>query len=319
MIEEGYLGKSGIKVSRLCFGCWQASKHWSTFKEELFIEAVHCAVDNGINFFDTALAYGQGFSEQVLAKALKGRRDKVVIADKFPYNRASPKEIRKSLEESLRNLNTDYIDLYQQHWPSPTVPLDDSIGELLRLKEEGKIRAVGVSNFMEPEWEKVSKVSQIDTLQPCYNLLWRSIEKWVLPFCIKEKISVIPYSPLCQGLLTYKYRSFNDVPPDVRERNIFFSKERFLEVLRFLNILEEVARKYNRTCGQVALRWLIEQKGVLAPIVGMTKKEQVLENLAVFNFKLAKEDLELLSEKSCGFSENVGPWDTLWNWHPCRS
>jgi myo-inositol catabolism protein IolS len=126
----------------------------------------------GLNFLDTAAAYGDGYSEELVSDAIARRRDQVVIASKFNFNQSHPNGVRLSLEQSLRRLRTDYVDLFQQHWPSPDIPLADTIGELERLKEEGKIRAIGVSNWMEPEWKEMGDPSRVDALQPAYNLLW---------------------------------------------------------------------------------------------------------------------------------------------------
>src|SRR5262245_52068822 len=167
------LGRTGIEVSRICIGCMPASG-WASSDEAGFLDTVRHALDMGLNFLDTAAAYGNGYSEELVSKAIAGRRDQVVIATKFNFDHSHPKDVRLSLERSLRRLRTDHIDLLQQHWPPLDIPLSDTIGELARLKDEGKIRAIGVSNWMEPEWEELGDPPQVDSLQPAHSLLWRS-------------------------------------------------------------------------------------------------------------------------------------------------
>ena len=181
-MEYTRLGRSEIIVSRLALGCWQASPDWQSFDAQRFTQTVYAALSNGITLFDTAPVYGAGSSEELLSKALDSERTRVVIATKFTHRDSAPHKLRLAVEESLRRLRTDYIDLYQQHWPSPNIPFAETQEELLRLQHEGKIRAIGVSNWMEPEFAAHSDLSHIQTLQPSYSLLWRSIEKNV--FCL---------------------------------------------------------------------------------------------------------------------------------------
>src|SRR2546425_8794344 len=214
-MERARLGRTDIEVSRLCMGCMQASG-WASSDEVQFVTTVRHGLDMGLNFLDTAAAYGDGYSEESVSKAIAGRRHQVVIGTKFNFFQSRPKDVRLSLEQSLRRLRTDYIDLFQQHWPSANIPLADTIGELERLKEEGKIRAIGVSNLVEPEWEELGNPSRIDSLQPAYNLLWRSIETNVLPLCRRYNLAVIPYSPLCHGVLVGRFKSLEGIPNDPR-------------------------------------------------------------------------------------------------------
>lgn len=315
MVDWTTLGKTGIKVSRFCVGTWQASG-WATSDDRRFVATLRHTLDQGVNFIDTALSYGKGHSEGLIGIALKGHRKKFVIASKFPYKKAAPEQIRSSLETSLFNLGTDYIDIYYQHWPPKTPPLEDSIGELVRLKEEGKIRAIGVSNWMEPEFEEFKNLDVIDCLQPNYSLLFRSIEPHVLPLCQKHSIAVMPYSPLCQGILAGKFSSLDDIPKDPRRQNRFLTPEIFPDVLRLISIMQEVALTYRKTLAQVALRWLLQQEGVTAPIVGASSPEQAEENLGAFGWELAEADLRTLTAASMPLSTGLRPHDSLWNFHP---
>ncbi len=314
-MEKGTLGRTGIEVSRICIGCWQAAG-WATSDDERFVRTVQHALDAGLNFLDTAVAYGDGHSEQLVGKAVAGRRDRVIIATKFTPDMSRPEDVRKSLEQSLTNLGTDYVDLFQQHWPPPDVPLDETIGTLEALQAEGKIRAIGVSNWMMPEWNEVSDPSRVHSLQPCHSLLWRSIEPNVLDLCRKHAIAVIPYSPLCQGILAGKIKEPSQVPDDPRKRNRIYQSDRFPQALEVVRAVEEVGAKYGKTASQTAIRWLLDQDGVTAPIVGASRPEQVDENLGAMDWRLEPDDWRRLADLSRPLSENLGPLDTLWNWHP---
>jgi myo-inositol catabolism protein IolS len=312
------LGRTGIKVSRLCIGGMPASS-WASFDTRRFVLVVSHVLGLGVNFLDTAAAYGDGYSEELVAKAIAGRRHEVVIASKFNFHQSRPKDVRVSLEGSLRRLRTDYIDVFQQHWPSPDVPLADTVGELERLKGEGKIRAVGVSNWMEPEWEELGDPAHVDSLQPAYNLLWRSVETNVLPLCRQHNIAVIAYSPLCQGVLTGRFRTIDTIPHDLRRSNRRLQPDVFSRVMKVVEVLQEVAAKHGKTPAQTALRWLLDQQGITAVIVGASKPEQMDENLGALGWQLEPTDWQRLADVTWPLSANLRPWDTLWGWHPKTS
>ena len=317
-MEMTTLGKTGIQVSRLCIGCWQASG-WATSDDERFVDTVRHALDLGLNFLDTAVGYGGGHSESLVGKAIKGRRDTVVIASKLRPNKSAPAAVREELDESLKRLGTDYIDLYQQHWPPKDIPLTVTIGALEELKQEGKIRAIGVSNWMEPEWQEFDDPSRIDSLQPNHSLLWRSVEKNVLDLCRKHNIAVIPYSSLCQGILAGKFDSPEDAPKDSRQSNCRLQPGEFEKVKAVLDVLNEVAASYGKTMAQTALRWLLDQDGITAPIVGASRPDQVDRNLGALDWHLDPADWQRLSEASWDLSANLEPHDTMWGWHPRES
>jgi aryl-alcohol dehydrogenase-like predicted oxidoreductase len=289
---------------------------WAAADEARFVAMLHRALDLGLNFLDSAPAYGNGRSEELLGEAIAGCRHNVIIATKFSHIDSEPQAVRRSLEGSLRRLRTDYIDVFQQHWPSAEIPLADTIGELERLKHEGKIRAIGVSNWTEPEWNELKDPSRIDSLQPAYNLLWRSVEKNVLPLCGRYGIAVLPYSPLCQGALAGRFRRLEDLPSDSRNSNRRFQPDSFPRVMEVLDAVILVASKYGKTPSQIALRWLLDQKSVTAVIVGASKPEQLEENLGAFNWQLEPADRQRLADVSWPLSAGLEPWDTLWGWHP---
>lgn len=315
LIEYTNLGRTDIEVSRICFGGWQASG-WSSSDDQTFIDTLSYAMDNGINFVDTAEGYGNGHSEKLIAQAIRGRRDKVVVASKFSHTNSSAPKISQALERSLRNLQTDYIDLYQQHWPPKSPALDDTINELEKLKQSGKIRAIGVSNWTEPEWQEISNPARIESLQPCYSLLWRGIESKVLPLCLEHNIAILPYSPLCQGLLAGRFKSLDDVPSDHRKNNILLSAKYFPLVSKVVQELENCAKRCDKSTAQTALRWLLDRPGVTAAITGCSSRKQVDENLGVFGWSLPSAEIESLDKAGAELATSFGPHQSLWNWHP---
>ena len=274
-------------------------------------------MDKGLNFIDTAEEYGKGHSEEIIAKAVDGNRDKMVIATKFKHQNATPERLRLALERSLRNLKTDYIDLYIYHWPNRHEPLENTIAAMEAFRQEGKIRAIGVSNWMQPEWEEFDDAGRIDCLQPCHSLLWRSIESDVLPMCAANDISVTPYLPLCQGVLAGRFRTMADVPKrDPRLHNLVWREEQLPSVLAVVAKLEEIGRSYGKSIAQTAIRWLLDQPGVSAPIVGASSPEQMDDNIGALDWSLDDADWQILSEISAPVSEGLTHKDTLWGWHP---
>ena len=212
------LGINGPHLTEIGFGAWAIGGPWEygwgAVDDEQSVRTIHRALEHGINWIDTAAVYGLGHSEEIVGQALKGRRKKVFIATKcgmvWDVKRhvkihASPKSIRREIEESLKRLQTDYIDLYQIHWPDPETPIEDSWGTLVRLNEEGKIRYVGVCNFDVPLLQKCNAIAPVQSLQPPYNLLRRKIESEILPYCLKHDIGVVAYSPMQSGLLSGKF------------------------------------------------------------------------------------------------------------------
>ncbi|MCB0318320.1 MAG: aldo/keto reductase [Bdellovibrionales bacterium] len=313
MIERILLTED-MEVSRVCLGSWQV-KGFVSSNEKLFLACVENALDSGINFFDTAEAYSKGLAEQLIGRALKDKREKAVIATKFSHNHAEPRLIRKSLETSLKRLNTDYIDLYQYHWPSPNIPLEESIAEMQKLKSEGKIRAIGVSNWMQPEWEEVTDISEIISVQNSHSLLWRRSEKYVLPLCVSKNLGLLAYSPIFQGILTKEEFAEKNLPDDYRKQLIYAKDEYKNEIQKCLTAIGKIAQKYEKTRSQVALRWVLDTPGVKVAIVGMTKLSQLSDNLGAMAWKLTDEDYKFLSDSSPSFAFNGNPHDTLWGWH----
>jgi len=297
-MEKRRLGRSDLEVTVLTMGCWQAGKdQWTNVNDDDSIAAMRAAFDAGINFFDTAEAYGGGHSEKILAKALEGHRDEVLIATKvFPGNYTADK-VQAACEASLERLQTDHIDLYQLHWPTgswgtPIVPIEETLPPLLRLQEQGKIRALGVSNYNSAQIEEVLGVGRVESLQPPYSLFWRPFENnGTFQTCIENEIGIIAYSPLAQGLLTGKFNKDNR-PDDNRSGNVLFQGEVYDKALAAVDQLRAIASKYGKTTGQLSLQWLLSQPGVTSVIVGARTAEQVQDNVESAGFQISPEDIQ---------------------------
>ncbi len=266
-MQEVTLGKTGLRVSKIAFGTWQLGGEWGATDESAAIAAIRRAADQGVTIFDTAQAYGFGASERLLATALRGRtRDELVIATKgglrpLPTGGitrdASPAWIRAGVEASLTALDTDYIDLYQLHWPDPAVPFEATAEELIKLRADGKIRHVGVSNFDAAQMKEFSKTLPVETLQPPYHLFRRDIEASVLPYTAEHNIGVLVYGPLAHGLLGGQLRPGATFPAgDWRANSDVFTGESFARNLRAVAELEKLARDQLGHLGQQARRGL---------------------------------------------------------------
>ncbi len=295
------LGGLEIKVSVIGLGCWQFGDPnwgWGTeLNEEKAIEIIREAYNLGINFFDTAEIYGEGTSEIVLGKALKGIRDDVVIATKVAPFHLRYNDVIKACNKSLERLATNVIDLYQIHWPHFYIPLKETASALDELYKQGKIRAVGVSNFpvaLIKELRKHLKYAPLVSNQVQYNLLERLVEKEIKRYARLNKMSIIAYSPLAQGLLTGKYNPSN-VPQDpIRKNKALFKKENLEKISSVLKELEIIASRYGKKINQIALNWLISHPDVIA-IPGAKNLEQLKENAASADFELKRKDFQEIS------------------------
>ena len=312
------LGSSEIQVSAVIMGTWQAGKSmWAGIDDRQTTAAVRAAYDEGITAFDTAEEYGRGHSERILGNALKGVRDKVVIASKVYPNHLEPAALVKACHRSLQNLSTDYIDLYQIHWPSGAwgtkpVPVEDSMKALLRLTEEGKIRAVGVSNFSVAQLEEALGCGPVASVQPPYSLFWRQAERELLPFCRARGITVLAYSPLAQGVLTGKFGPGHKFPKgDHRSRNRLFAPENRKNVERALSLFLPMAEELNVTPARLALAWVLHQNGVCA-VAGARNAGQARDNAGAAGLALSKGDLEALDRISALVTEGLDDDPVQW-------
>jgi hypothetical protein len=284
------LGRSGLEVSRIAFGTWQLGGEWGTTDEAQAVAAIRRAMSRGITFFDTAQAYGFGASERLLAKALRGHpRDELVIATKGGLHASgsgivrdsSAAAIRAGVEASLRALETDYIDLYQIHWPDPKVAFAETAEALASLVAEGKIHHVGVSNFTAALMESFSESLPVETLQPPYHLFHREIEKETLPYAAAHDIGVLVYGPLAHGLLSGQLRPDQIFAPgDWRASSDDFHGEIFEQNLSAVSELRRFARdELGLSLGQLAVAWTLANPAVQVAIVGTRNPAHVDEAL----------------------------------------
>lgn len=316
-MEYRPLGASGIEASVVGLGAWAIGGWmWGGADERKSVEAIQTAIDAGINFIDTAPAYGMGLSESVVGKAVAGRRDQVLIATKCgivwhtdkgtPFVNQSgkmmhrylgPESIRYEVEESLKRLNTDHIDLYQTHWQDETTPIEDTMRTLLDLKREGKIRAIGVSNATVEQIEAYRRVGPLDSGQEKYSMLDRKLDDEYLPYALKNNIAVLAYSPLALGLLTGKVGPDREFPEDdIRHSNPRFSVESRNQVLAMLDKMRPTAEKHQLTLAQLVIAWTIAQPGLTHALVGARNIQQAEENAAAGAVTLSREELETLNQ-----------------------
>lgn len=323
------LSNTDLRISRLAFGCWgiTSDNHWGQRNAADSIAAIDEALEAGINFFDTAEMYANGQSETLLGEAMKGRRDRFVVASKMRFDAMAKEELIESCESSLRRLQTDYLDLYQIHWPHPEVPLADTWGTMLDLKAAGKVREIGVCNFGVRDLSSVNAIERPVTNQLPYNLIWRAIESHILPTCIEAEVDTLVYSPLMHGLLADKYPTAADVP-DGRARSRHFSSSREQtrhgeaghEPLTFatLDRIREVVSSYGISMASASLGWLLSKPGVGSVIAGAKNGPQVQGNVKVFD-ELAKlgqgrsaEMIQSLDEATDELKSALGSNPDMW-------
>ncbi len=319
------LGNTDMQISILALGCWAfgGGSVWGEQHDQESINTVHAALDAGINFFDTAPGYGGGRSEEILGKALKHKRQHAIIADKVSRQDLRKDAVLASCEHSLKLLQSDYIDLLQIHWPNHDVPFEETIEALLQLKQDGKVRAIGVCNhgkldidaYMHAGGEMVSN-------QLPYSLLWRAIEGEVLPKCQTYEVGILPYSPLMQGLLTGKYRSADDFP-EGRARSKHFSSRTHTatqhggpgyEDLTFATIagIREISAEIGQPMGHVALAWLYQQPQVISVLTGARTVEQVHQNVESAALTLSDEVMRRLMDVTEELKQALGTDPDIW-------
>jgi len=319
-MELRTLGKSEIKISPVIMGTWQAGKvMWAGIEDSQTTKAMQAAFDAGINTFDTATVYGDGHSEQIIAKALGSIRQDVVIATKVFAHSLAHDMVFDACHKSLKDLNTDYIDLYQIHWPagsfgSKKIPVEETMQALNKLKEQGKIRAIGVSNFSCEQIEEIVQYGQIDSFQPPYSLFWRFAEAEAIPYCVENNISVLAYSPMAQGILTGK---FGPEPKfakkDHRAKNRLFQPEHYERVLAALEQLSPIAERNDITMGQLALAWVTSNPGVNA-IAGARNPVQASQNAKAGNTVLSEEDICEMDEIGKTVTDLLEDDPVMWKW-----
>ncbi len=318
-METRRLGRSNLQISPIVMGTWQAGKRaWVGISDEETTKAIRAAFEAGITTIDTAEVYGEGHSERIVAQALTDVRDKVVYATKVFANHLKYDQVIEACDRSLQNLQTDYIDLYQIHWPSGTfksaiVPIEETMSALTKLLEQGKIRAIGVSNFSRDQLAAASQYGRIDSIQPPYSLFWRQVEQETVPYCIENEISILAYSSLAQGLLTGKFAADHKfAAEDNRAKNKLFQGENYQRAQAALEKLRPIADRYQTTLGNLALAWLIAQPQTNT-IVGARDTEQAVANAQAANIQLSADDLQEIDAIGRTVTDHLDDNPVMWN------
>lgn len=307
-MKKKILGKNGPELTVIGFGTWAIGGPWEygwgPVYDDESVRALHKAIDLGINWIDTAAVYGLGHSEEVIARALEGKRKEIFLATKCGMIwdeskrvriNASPASIRREIELSLRRLKTDYIDLYQIHWPDPETPVEDSWTTMVNLQTEGKVRYIGVCNYDTSMLKKCNTIAPVQSLQPPYNLLRRQIENDILPYCRENEIGVIAYSPMQSGLLSGSFDINKLANDDWRRKNKYFQEPYLSKALNFIEKLKPLAQKYNTSVGNLAIAWVLFHPAITSAIVGARSPKQIEEIVKSEKLILENEDYQKLN------------------------
>ncbi|MBW6536023.1 MAG: aldo/keto reductase [Mariniphaga sp.] len=313
-----------VKITPLTFGAWAIGGwFWGGAEENESIRAIESAIDNGMTTIDTAPVYGFGQSEEFVGKAIKGKRDKVQILTKFGlrwdvssnnphlentkdnqgnklsiYRIGKKESVIQECEESLRRLGTDYIDLFQQHWPDSHTPVEETMEALEILKQQGKIKAGGVSNYSAKQMAEADNYFRLASNQVPYSMVLRDIEKELVPYCISNNKAIIVYSPLQRGILTGKITTdyiFNE--GDHRPNTPFYKEPNLSHINHFLKEIKPIADSKNATLAQLIIRWTLYQPGITCVLVGARNKKQVLENIKAAELIISSEEMKIINEK----------------------
>lgn len=314
------LGGSEIQISPIIMGTWQAGKAmWTDIDDNESEKAIRAAFDTGITTFDTAEVYGNGHSERILGKSLMGIRQETIIATKVFSNHLKYNQVIGVCERALKNLRTDYIDLFQIHWPPGSfghvaVPMEEIFKAMNELKYQGKIRAIGVSNFNREQMEEAAQYGDIVSLQPPYSLFWRHVETEAAPYCRENGMTILAYSSMAQGLLTGKFGPGHQFKKgDHRTSNRLFQPQHFERVQAALSRLAPIADEKGITLGQLALAWVISQPNTCA-IAGARSADQARQNAAAAQVTLSAKDLAVMDEISRSVTDHLDDNPVLWKW-----
>lgn len=302
------LGRSDMKITSLGIGTWaiggpEGNYNWGPQDDKDSIAAIHKTLDLGVNWIDTAPAYGKGHSEEVVGKALKGRSPKPYVftknslvwgKDRVITNSLKAESIRKECEDSLRRLDVEALDLWQIHWPNPDADIEEGWAEMGKLQKAGKVRWIGVSNFSVSQMKRAQAIAPITSLQPPYSAIRREVETEILPFCAKENIGVIAYSPMQAGLLSgrmSKERVESMAPSDWRRNNENFKEPKLSKNLALQEAFGKIAARHGHPAGVAAIAWVLRRSEVTGAIVGVRNAKQAEELAPALEFRLSQDEL----------------------------
>lgn len=308
------LGKEGPLFTEIGLGTWAFSgvwKYgWGSQDDNQSIATIHRSIELGINWIDVAPFYGFGHSEEIVGLAVADRREDVFIATKCGllcdnqgeiYHDCSPENIRKECEESLKRLKTDYIDLFQIHWPDPNIPVEKSWKEMVRLKESGKVRFIGVCNYGKDLLERCEAIHHVNSLQSPYSMVNRDVERDILPWCHKHGVGFLAYSPMQSGLLTGKFsmEKLKLLPRDdwrtkgpILLESRFFAEPLFSKILNFIDQLKPIAKNYEKQVKHLAIAWVIRNQPVISALVGARNPGQIEQNVGSAGWHIINEDIQ---------------------------
>lgn len=306
-MKKRYLGTQADCVGEIGLGCMGMSEFYGNRDDAESIKVVHKAIEMGINLIDTADMYGSGDNEILLGKALKDKREKIILATKFGFVRTedknsrgingSPEYVRSACEASLKRLNTDYIDLYYLHRVDANVPIEETVGAMAELVKEGKIRHIGLSEASIETMEKAIKVHPISALQTEYSLWSRDAEDGIIGFCAQHEISFIAYSPLGRGFLSGQIKSIDDLEAsDYRRTSPRYQGENFQKNLQLVTIIEKLAREKGCTASQLAIAWVLSRGEHIIPIPGTKRLKYLEENIGAAAIVLNEDDKSMIDE-----------------------
>jgi aryl-alcohol dehydrogenase-like predicted oxidoreductase len=309
-MQTRQLGRSDLNLTTVGLGTWAIGGGdwdfgWGPQDDKESIAAIRRALDLGINWIDTAAIYGLGHAEEIVAKAITGRRDEVIVATKCglrwrsgsttPFGQLDAESVREEAEASLKRLNTEVIDLYQIHWPNPDKDIEEAWTAIAKLLEQGKVRYAGVSNFNVTQLKRVQAIHPVTSLQPPYNMLERGVEDEVLEYCVANHIGIVVYSPMKAGLLTGKYtkeRVANLPDGDWRRGSDEFKEPRLSVNLNLIEQLKPIAERNDISLGQLAIAWVLRRPEVTAAIVGARRPQQIEETIEAGDQMLSQQDIE---------------------------